>query len=163
MSSVRIGVITAAHGIRGQVKIRSFAEPPDSITQYKLTDESGKRSFIVKLHGGAAPLFIASIEGIGDRNAAELLKGTTLHAPLDALPGQAQQRHRLIGLAARRENGQDYGTIIAVHNFGAGDIIEIELPGGQTEMLPLNENFVEKIDTRAGYVVVHPPEYIENK
>jgi 16S rRNA processing protein RimM len=159
---VKMGVITGAHGIRGQVKLRSSSE--DLAACDTLSDAAGKKQFKISLRGGTPPNFIASIEGINDRNAAELLRGTELYAPAGALPERKENSwyySELIGLAARLASGSHYGKIVAVHNFGAGDIIEIELADGKTEMLPLADTFVGEINTAQGYMVISPPDYLE--
>jgi len=178
-SFIRIGIIGAAHGIRGEVKIRSFAEPPEAIFSYPLTDASGKRQFIIysprkrgEHKGGSFPplappasgrgkkqTFIAGVKGIGDRNAAELLKGTELFALASELP----EKNRLVGLEARLKDGRVYGKITQLYNFGAGDIIEIKLVNGKMEMLPLSDAFIGDIHIDKGYVIVFPPDYIEEE
>lgn len=72
-------------------------------------------------------------------------------------------RSELVGLSAKTPDGRVYGKIVAVQNFGAGDIIEIEKTNGKLEMLPLQEPYVTTVDTQAGYVIIEPPEYIEAK
>ena len=111
--------------------------------------------------GGNDRALLAAIDGVADRNAAELLKGTKLYAPAADVPVSTQDR--LIGLEARLEDGSIYGCITAVANYGAGDIIEIKLAGGKSEMLPLNKNFVMNIAIDKGFITVVPPEYVEGK
>ena len=161
---IEVGQITSAHGIRGQVKLRSFTQDPDDIFTYSpLTDKKGK-PYVLKREGYKEQLFIASIQGVTDRNAAELLKGTLLYA---AAISEAEKEENqwfyseLKGLEARLENGDSYGKVIAVHNFGAGDIIEIERTDGSAEMIPFKPAFVGDIETEKGYLVIFPPEYLE--
>jgi 16S rRNA processing protein RimM len=154
---IRIGIITAAHGIRGEVKVCSFTDPAGAIFSYDLTDASGGRKFHLSKKGGNEKAFIASVEGISDRNKAELLAGTELFTLESELP----EKNRLIGLEARLPDGSVYGRITQLYNFGAGDIMEIELKGGKTEMLPLNDDFLGDIHADEGYAVVFPPEYME--
>lgn len=160
-----IGVITGAHGIRGQVKIRSFADESDAIFSYdSITDSTGKRTFKLTRHGTTPAGFIASIEGVTDRNQAELLKSTGLYIPTALLPEKDANQYyhsELIGLKAQLENGQLYGTIIGMHNFGAGDIVDIERLDKTTEMLPFTAAFVGEVKADEGYVIVFPPEYLE--
>ena len=125
-----------------------------------------KKQFKIKLHGGTEQGLIASIEGITDRNQAELLRGIELYARAEARPDKKENswyHGELVGLKAQLENGKSYGKVIAMHNFGAGDIIEIELAIGKTEMLPFKDSFVGKVNTQGGYMIVHPPEYLEVK
>lgn len=155
--SVEIGLITAAHGIRGQLKLRSLAIPPEGIFEIDIMDAKGNRVFL-KHDGGNARGFIVSLKGVADRNAAELLKGTRFYTTTENLPESAPQR--LNNLPARLQNGEAYGTVLGTYNFGAGDIVEIRKTNGEMEMLPLQKGFAEVKKT---YVLVTPPEYVEGK
>lgn len=146
--------------MRGQVKIKSLTRAPEDIFSCKAWQDSEGRQIVCEKHAGAAPNFIVTLKGINDRNAAESLKGTTLFAHADALPQQDQLRHALIGMETRLPNETPYGRVTGVYNFGAGDIVDIELVNGKTEMLPLDEKFVEIKD---GYITVFPPDYTEAK
>lgn len=161
-SLVKVGLIVAAHGIRGEIKIRSFLQPPEAMFACgALTDASGKRRFIVKKQGGNDKAFIASVEGVTDRNAAELLKGTGLYAAAGSLPKKKKGEyysHDVIGLEAKLADGRYYGRVAQFYNFGAGDIIEITLANGETEMLPLAAPFIA---VKTDHVVVNQPEYDE--
>jgi len=164
---VKVGVIASAHGIRGEVNIRSFSEPPDAIFSYgALTDETYVRTYVLTRRGGKDKTLIASIDGITDRNAAELLKGTELFVAASALPKKKSNQwyaHELIGIEARLPDGRVYGRVVQLYNFGAGDIIEIELANGKTEMLPFAPPFVGEVDADKGYIIVFPPDYVEGK
>lgn len=160
---VQVGVIASAHGLRGQVKLRSLMTQPADIFTLPISDSKG-RVYRLTAHGGHEALLIVSVDGVNDRNSAELLKGTLLFAPLSALPPPDETQwyaEELIGLEARTSDGIVYGRIIEVMNYGAGDILDIELAGGGSEMLPLREGFVGEINPQGGYVIVHPPEYAE--
>lgn len=162
---VRVGVIASAHGVKGQVKVKCFTEKPETLLTFKkLTDAAGKRSFTLKKQGVKNDLLIVSIEGIDDRNASELLKGTELFAPAPALKAAKTNEWtyaELTGLEARLGNGKMYGKIVGVYNFGAGDIIEIQLPDTTTEMLPFKDEFVGAVHVERGFLVVSPPDYVE--
>ncbi len=164
-SLVQVAAITAAHGIRGQVKLRSFTHNPDDIFDYSpLTDKTGKKTYAIKREGYKDQLFIVSIEGITDRNEAELLRGTELYAHVTHSGSTSENEWLytdLKGLQARTADDRPYGTVIGVYNFGAGDIIDIELPDGKSEMLPFSKVFVGDIEVEKGYLVVFPPDYIE--
>jgi len=162
----KIAVITSAHGVRGQVKIHALNGDPETLVSYPLTDATGKRPYKLTRHGIKDNLLIASIEGLTDRNEAERLKGTALYAPATALPANAENQWdyaELIGLEARLENGKSFGRVTAVHNFGAGDILDIEKTGGDSEMLPFTDDFVGDIHPKDGYLIVFPPDYLEAK
>ena len=157
---IKIGLIAAAHGIRGEVKLRSFIQPPEAIFACgPLTDASGKKRFALTHKGGNEKAFIASIEDITDRNGAEGVKGTELYAPADKLPEKKKgyYAHELVGLEARLADGSAYGRVTQLYNFGAGDIIEIEMANGKSEMFPLTEAFVRR---EKDGVTVFPPEYV---
>lgn len=165
---LHIATITAAHGIRGEVKLRTLMNDPDTVFQRgPVSDEIGQRQFKIKRQGqGSNGVFIVAIEGINDRNEAELLKGTKLFAPEDALPAKAANQwyyRELIGLEARLADGRVYGKVAAVHNFGAGDLLDIELTQGGTEMLPFKKPFVGDVHADEGYLLAFPPEYIGEK
>jgi 16S rRNA processing protein RimM len=103
---------------------------------------------------------IATLSGIGDRDAAEALKGVNLFAPRDALPpaGEDEFYHAdLVGLRAEAEDGTDMGTVRALHDFGAGDVIEIQGPDGAPFVLPFTRAAVPVIDIAGGRIVVAPP------
>jgi len=164
---LKVGVITSAHGIRGQVKIHTFTDlPEDILSRGTLTDEKGTREFKLTLHGRKEELLIAAIEGITDRNEAELLKGKTLYGRASARPAKGKDawyQDELIGLKAQLSDGTVYGKVIGIYNFGAGDIIEIEHEKDKTEMIPFKEPFVGDVHTDRGYIIVTPPEYLEAK
>ena len=162
---IKIGIITEAHGIRGQVKIYSLTDPQDDFFSFpSVTDVTGNRTFAFARQGVFAHGFIASIEGVTTRNEAELLKNIALYTASTDLPekndGEWYYRE-LTGLRAQLPDGKEYGCVSGVYNFGAGDIIEIELPGGHSEMLPFNDVFVPHIHHEQGFLVIIPPFYIE--
>lgn len=166
-SLVLVGVIASAHGVKGQVKIKFFHDRPDELlARNQFSDATGRRIFRLKKQGVKDNLFIASINGVEDRNAAEILKGTQLYsAPSKAEKGKPNQwsYKELLGLEARLENGKAYGRVINIYNFGAGDIIELQLQDGQTEMLPFAHAFTGAVHPDKGYLIVSPPDYVETE
>lgn len=165
MSKVLVGLILAAHGVRGDVKIRSYTDEPEAIFSYALTDKTGRKKYSITRRGGNAQAYVASI-GLKDRNEAELLRNTELYADAGELPEKSSTEYyytELKGLEARTTNGKAYGRVVNVYNFGAGDIIEIERAGGELEMLPFRAPFVGDVDTNGGYLMVTPPEYVEGE
>ena len=168
MSTDRIllGRIAEAHGIRGEVLVHSFAANPADIAAYgDLTDKSGARSFRLKVLRATAKGVVCRIDGVSDRNAAEALRGTELHVSRDKLPAPSEDEFYhsdLIGLAAVAPGGEVLGRIIAVENFGAGDILEIALESngkatGRTEMVPFADAFVPTVDVPGRRVIVRLP------
>lgn len=159
---VLVGVIVGAHGVRGAVRIKPFTAEPAAIAAYgPLEDETGTRRFEISLVGEGKGVVIATLKGIGDRNAAEALKGLRLYVARAALPppGEEEFYHAdLIGLAAVRRDGTLLGRVCAVHDFGAGDSLELALADGGTLLVPFTKAVVPEIDVAGGKLVVEPPE-----
>lgn len=138
---ILIAEITTAHGIKGQVKVRSYADDPYALEDYTLyTDEAGEKTLSLTLKNPIKGDWIAEIDGVTDRNAAEDLRGAKLYIDRDALPplpaGQFYHAD-LIGLSVVDETGATVGTVTAVQNFGAGDLLEISNHTGSAIYLPL--------------------------
>jgi 16S rRNA processing protein RimM len=166
---IRVARIGAAHGIRGEVKLWSFTEDPLAVTSYgPLETEDGARRFEIEAARPAKDHLVARLKGVADRDAAETLRNTDLFVPRDRLPpieeADTYYHADLVGLAAVDEDGTTLGTIAAIHNFGAGDLIEIApAAGGEPLLLPFTDTTVPAIDLKAGRVVVVPPAEIEAK
>lgn len=160
-SNICVGVITGAHGVRGLVRVKSFTEAPKDIAAYgPLGDAQGKRQFDLEITGSAKGGLVARIAGIDDRDAAEALRGVELHVARAALPPPAEDEFYhadLIGLPAFRTDGQAYGVVRALHDFGAGDVIEIVLDGGGVAVLPFTRAVAPVVDLAAGRIVIDPP------
>ncbi len=155
--------IGAAHGVRGEVKLWSFTEDPAAVAQYgPLETQDGTRCFEIEALRAAKDHFVARIAGVNDRDAAEKLRNIELYIPRARLPkieeADTFYHADLVGLDAITPDGARVGTVHALHNFGAGDIIEIApAEGGDPLMLPFNETTVPKIDVAARQIVVVPP------
>ena len=155
--------IGAAHGVRGEVKLWSFTEDPAAVAHYgPLETQDGSRCFEIEALRAAKDHFVARIAGVNDRDAAEKLRNIELYIPRARLPkieeADTFYHADLVGLDAITPDGARVGTVHALHNFGAGDIIEIApVEGGDPLMLPFNETTVPKIDVAARQVVVVPP------
>ena len=166
---IRVARIGAAHGIRGEVKLWSFTEDPLAVTDYgPLETEDGARRFEIEAARLAKDHLVARLKGVADRDAAEKLRNTDLFVSRDRLPpiedADTFYHADLVGLAAVGEDGAALGTVTAIHNFGAGDLIEIaSAAGGEALLLPFNETTVPTIDLKAGRLVVVPPAVIEAK
>jgi len=160
---VCLGAITGAHGIRGEVRIHCFADDPRALTAFgPLSDETGRRAFVIEGLRDANKGFIARLRGVTDRNAAKALRGTQLYIERAALPEPEDEDSYylddLVGLAARDPAGKVLGTVSAVHNFGAGDVIEVQRPDGRVAfMVPFAAQFVPKLDVEAGFIVIDAP------
>jgi 16S rRNA processing protein RimM len=156
---VLMGAIIGAHGVRGQVRVKSFAAAPKDIGSYGPLEDARGRAYTLLLKGGADDVLIAAIEGVTDRDAAERLKGTELFVPRDALPAtEAEEFYHadLVGLGVRLTDGTIFGTVRAVHDYGAGVSLEIAHDGGDV-MVPFTKTAVPTVDIAGGFVVLDPP------
>lgn len=160
MTRVLLGAVVGAHGVRGEVRIRAFTAAEESVAAYgPLTDESGARQFaIVSLRVAKPGLVVARLKGVSTRDEAERLAGTALYAPRTALPPTEEDEFYvadLIGITATTTAGRALGTVVAVHNFGAGDLLEIRAGGaGGAILVPLTLAAVPVVDPASGRVVV---------
>jgi 16S rRNA processing protein RimM len=158
---VLIAQIGAAHGVRGEVRLKAFTEDPLDVASYgPLETEDGRRIEIEALRP-AKEVLVVRLKGVADRNAAEALKNQRLYVSRDKLPPPDDDEFYyadLIGLSAVTADGAAFGVVKAVHNFGAGDLIEIEpAGGGETVMLAFNETTVPSVDIAGSKIVVAPP------
>jgi 16S rRNA processing protein RimM len=155
-------MFAGAHGVRGLVRLRSFTEEPDSIAGYKpLSDETGTRSFKIKLKSSTNDHFIVEVDGVKDRDAAEALRGTKLYVPRAALPKLKKREFYeadLAGLTVKDGKHKEFGTVIAVHNYGGGPFFEVKPNDGKAFMLPFNKACVPEVEIEEGYVVIVPPD-----
>jgi 16S rRNA processing protein RimM len=162
-----IAQIGAAHGLRGEVRLRSFTQDPAAVTSYgTLESEDGTQRFEIEALRPGKDHFVARLAGVGDRNAAEKLTNLKLYVPRDRLPptedADTFYQSDLIGLEAVTAEGAALGTVKAVHNFGAGDLIEIAPADGGTPLLvPFTADAVPAVDIKARRIVVVPPALIE--
>lgn len=161
---VRVGEIVGVHGVRGLVRLRSFTEDPAAVAAYgAVEDEAGRRKFAIRLQSAAKGVWIAKVEGVDTREAAEALKGVGLFIDRARLPEpeEGEFYHAdLIGLRAERADGGELGTVLAVHDFGAGTMLELRPPEGQTVMVPFTLAAVPVVDVAGGRLVVEPPEEV---
>ena len=159
-----VGRIGAAHGTRGEVKLWSFTADPMAIRDYgALATEDGTRTFTIETLRAGKDFLVARLAGIADRTAAEKLCNLDLYIARERLPESADTDEfyhaDLIGLAAVGTDGRELGNVVAVHNFGASDLIEVQpVQGGMTVMLPFTEAIVPVVDIAGGRIVVVPPE-----
>src|ERR1700753_1957113 len=164
-AQVCVARIGAAHGVRGAVKLWSFTEDPFAVTRYgPLSTKDGARSFEVAHAREAKGFLVAMLKGVTTRNEAERLNGLELYVAREQLPATEDDEYYhadLIGVAAETTAGEALGKVIAIHNFGAGDIIEIAAPAGVAMMLPFTNAVVPTVDLKAGRVLIELPEEIE--
>jgi 16S rRNA processing protein RimM len=159
---VCLGQIGAPHGVRGEVRLRSFTAEPEAIAAYgSLQTEDGRTVAITSLRP-AKDHFVATLSGIHDRDAAARFANVKLYVPRGRLPQLADAEEfyhsDLIGLAVVDRHGQRLGSVVAIHNFGAGDLLEMRLDASnKTELLAFNDANVPSVDIAAGRIVIDPP------
>ena len=160
-----IARIGAAHGVRGAVKLWTFTEDPLAVKHYgPLVTKDGARQFEVTDAREAKGHLVATLKGIATREEAERLNGVELYIAREKLPATDENEYYhadLIGLAAVNAAHEPLGRVIAIHNFGAGDIIEIAPPQGTTLLLPFTNAVVPTVDLANGRVVIELPAEID--
>jgi 16S rRNA processing protein RimM len=158
---VCVAKVVAAHGLQGTLKLRSFTERAEDVAGYgPLYDRAAERHFDLKIIGRSAGGVLARARGVDDRRTAEALRGTLLYVPRAALPEPAADEFYhadLEGLAAELTDGSRLGTVRAVENFGAGDVIEIAADAGGVLNLPFDRRTVPLVDLAGRRLVVVPP------
>jgi 16S rRNA processing protein RimM len=156
---VCVARIGAAHGVRGEVKLWPFTEDPMAVTRYGELSADDGRSFEIETVRWGKDFLVARLKGIRDRTAAEQLRNVDLYVPRDRLPKLPDEEYYhadLIGLGVEDHDGTALGTITAVHDFGAGDLLEIQpASGGDTVMVPFTAGTVPVIDIAGGRIVVN--------
>jgi len=164
---VCVARIGAAHGVRGAVKLWTFTEDPFAVKRYgPLLSKDGKRQFEVAQAREAKDHLVATFKGVTTRDEAERLNGIELYVARDKLPATDEDEYYhtdLIGLAAVTTEGDALGRVLAIHNFGAGDIIEIAPLKGPTLLLPFSNAVVPEVDIEGGRVVISLPAEIEDE
>jgi 16S rRNA processing protein RimM len=170
-SRLCLGVIVGAKGLRGEVRVKSFTERPADVAAYGPLSTDDGRSFALTVTGKAQGVVIARIKGVADRTAAEQLKGLKLYVDRAVLPAADDGTYYhadLVGLAAvlapsEGKEGETLGTITAVYNFGGGDMVEVKLADGRTELVPFSDAAIAGVDIGAGTVTINPlPGLFEN-
>jgi 16S rRNA processing protein RimM len=163
---IELAVVTSPHGVSGRVKIKSFANPPESFAVPELRDASGN-PVKLKITSGEGTVFIAAIDGVRRREEAELWRNRKLGVPRSALPDTRKEGEFYIsdleGCPVQRENGEAFGVVKGVYNFGAGDILEITKIDGSEEMFSFTTANFPAIDVPNKRLVIIPPEVITGK
>jgi 16S rRNA processing protein RimM len=164
---IRVARIGAAHGVRGEVKLWPFTQDPLAVADYgPLETEDGARRFEIETLRAAKDHLVARLKGVGDRDAAEKLRNTDLFVSRDKLPPIDEEdtyyHADLVGMSAITPEGVPLGNVTAIHNFGAGDLIEIATTaGGEPLLLPFTETVVPNIDTALRQITIVLPSVIE--
>jgi 16S rRNA processing protein RimM len=162
ISLVLLGEIAGAHGIRGDLLVRSFTALPEAIAGYgALTDAAGAKRFLLTVVRVTDKGIVARVNGVADRNDAEALRGTKLYVERTRLPDGAESEYYyadLIGLHAIAPDGADLGRVVAVQNFGAGDLIEVQPAiGSETVFIPFEDRWVPHVNLAGGTIVINRP------
>jgi 16S rRNA processing protein RimM len=164
-AQICVARIGAAHGVRGAVKLWTFTQDPFAVKAYGLlTTKDGVRQFEVTHAREAKDHLVATFKGVATREEAERLNGLELYVAREKLPATDEDEYYhadLIGLTAVTTTDAPLGRVIAIHNFGAGDIIEIAPPHGATLLLPFTNAVVPTVDLAGGRVVIELPEEID--
>jgi 16S rRNA processing protein RimM len=160
---VCVGRFGAPHGVRGEVRLQSFTGDPMAIADYgPLESKDGKLTFEIEALRPAKNVLVARLKTITDRDAAEKLRNVELYVARDRLPAPETDEFYhadLIGLAAVDTAGHELGSVVAAHDFGAGDILELRVPGASnTVMLPFTAETVPQVDIANGRIVIDPPQ-----
>ncbi|SCA57183.1 Ribosome maturation factor RimM [Candidatus Terasakiella magnetica] len=160
---VCVAAFSSAHGVSGALRLKSFTENPDDVAEFSiLQSEDASKTYDVEVvsHTGKGEL-IVKVAGVDGRDAAELLKGERLYVSRKELPdaGDEEFYHAdLIGLTVKTSSGKSLGTVRAVFDFGAGDMLEILPKEGALIMVPFTKAIVPIVDIEKGRVIVDPPE-----
>lgn len=163
---VCVGAIAGSFGVQGEVRLKSFCADPEAIAAYgPLWTEDGTHSYKIKLTRSVAGGLGARLSGVTTKEQADALKGVSLYADRDRLPSLPDDEFYhadLIGLTAQDTGGAVIGTVRAVHNHGAGDLLEILGPGMKSALLlPFTLANVPTVDLAAGKVVIDLPDGLD--
>ncbi len=159
--SVLVAVIGAPHGVRGELRVKTHTQDPMALATFgSLRDDAGNLYEVTSIRP-AGNVVVVRLSGIDSREAAEALKGRSLHIArallsYDTLEDDEFFQTDLVGLVARDGKGRTYGTVRSVHNFGGGDILELAGGGKRAVMIPFTEAAVPEIDVAAGFILVDP-------
>lgn len=160
---ILVGKIAAAHGVKGLVKIQFYGGDESCLENCGslFTSETGDECVTLRLKHRAGTALVAEMGGIADRNEAEKKRGTELWVERDKLPAPAAGEYYhadLIGLSVVDETGAALGTVTAIDNFGAGDLLEIKPETGESFYLPLAGDFVLDVDIQNSRIIVRRPD-----
>lgn len=160
---VCVGAIAGAFGVKGEVRLKSFCAEPEAIADYApLVTENGKQSFEVRITRAIQGAYAVRLSGVQNKEQADALRGTKLYAPRERLPDLPDDEFYhsdLIGLEVVDTGGAVLGKVRAVHDHGAGDMLEVFAPGrSSTALLPFTREAVPTVDLKAGRIVADPPE-----
>ncbi len=159
-----LGRIVGVHGIKGEVKVKSFTECDVDIDKYgPVYNKDNSKSFDIKVVGHSKELLRVKIKGIDDRTIAEALKGTDLYVLRSVLPELKDEdefyQTDLIDLDVKIEDSEEViGKVSGIYNFGAGDVLEIKFSDKSIHMIPFTKQYVPVVDIKNGYIIVKTAE-----
>lgn len=161
-NAVLLAEIGAAHGVRGEVRVKAYTADPQAIGDYgPLVDEHGRRYVVAALRPLKDDMLVVRFEGVPDRTAAERLTRTKLFVDRAALPEPEDEDEfyhaDLVGLDVVAVDGTPIGTVVAVPNFGADDLLEVARPGRRSLYVPFSKAVVPTVDLAARRILVDPP------
>ena len=149
-----LGVIVGVHGIKGLLRIKSYTQTDIDIASYGCLEDEAGNKINLEIKGRSKAALLAEIKEVKDRTSAEKLKGVKLFVPRDALPATMDNEFYhadLVGLSVYNRNETLIGTVIGVHDFGAGNLIDVDLEGvDRTALVPFNKQFVPLVDLGGG-------------
>jgi 16S rRNA processing protein RimM len=152
---VQMAVIGAAHGIKGELRVKTFTGDPLALGGYGPLSSREGRIFEVETIRAAGEVAVVRFKGVDDRSAAESLTGTELFIDRSALPPEDEDEFYhadLVGLVVRDEAGVEAGRVTAIQNFGGGDILEINFHGRKGLLIPFSRASVPEVNVKAGFV-----------
>jgi 16S rRNA processing protein RimM len=166
---IAVGIFGAPHGVRGELRVKSYTQDPGTIGAHgSLTDKMGRAIFtLTATRVTRDRMLVVRLAGVDSREDAEKLTGVELFVTreqLPPLPDDEFYHDDLVGLEALTEGGERLGRVVALHNFGAGDILEVApASGGETLLLPFSKATAVEVDLGNGRIVIAPPREIEDE
>jgi 16S rRNA processing protein RimM len=161
-ADILLGAVVGAHGLDGAVKVKTFTETPDKLGAYGPVHAKDGRVLVIEaVRATASDMAVVRLEGVTDRTGAEALKGLELFVARAALPRtEAEEFYHadLVGLRVEDEAARLVGHVRGIHNFGAGDVLDIEKPDGSEALLPFTREFAPIVDVAGGRIVIAVPE-----
>jgi 16S rRNA processing protein RimM len=154
---IALAAVAGAHGVKGEVRLKLFSDSVESLSRHKKLYVGGAERRLLSVRPGKTP--VARFEGVGDRSAAEALRGSLVEVDRTALPPleEGEYYHAdVIGLPCEDRDGNAVGTVAAVENYGAGDLLEVELDGGKRSLIPFKPGIADLVDGR----IVLDPEFL---
>ncbi len=156
---VQMAVIGAAHGIKGELRVKTFTGDPLALGDYGPLHARDGRAFEIETMRPAGEMVVVRFKGIGDRTAAEGLTGTELFVDRSTLPPEEEDEFYhadLIGLSVRDETGTEAGRVNAVQNYGGGDILEITFRGRKGMLIPFSQAAVPEVNVAGRFIRIDP-------